>query len=108
MNKKLIEKAQELLRFEGISSTQWKNLSVRIADFAEECIKEERKRIAELLKQFSTVSKDALDIIEREGFVFDHSGGRWEKLAFTFYSSLVGVSADAQHALEDLGDDQTS
>jgi len=29
----LIEKAQELLRFEGVSSTQWKNLSVKIAEF---------------------------------------------------------------------------
>ena len=104
MNKELVEKAYQYI----ISDRPLLSFSETMADFAEECIKEERKRIAELLKQFSTVSKDALDIIEREGFVFDHSGGRWEKLAFTFYSSLVGVSADAQHALEDLGDDQTS
>ena len=72
------EKADEIAGLRNNDAFEW------MADFAEECVKEERKRIAELLKQFSTVSKDALDIIEREGFVFDHSGGRWEKLAFTF------------------------
>jgi len=102
MSDGLRERARAMKRELSRKAVEW----TRHKDF--ECIKEERKRIAELLKQFSTVSKDALDIIEREGFVFDHSGGRWEKLAFTFYSSLVGVSADAQHALEDLGDDQTS
>jgi len=69
MNKELIEKAQELLRFEGISSTQWKNLSVRIADFAEDCIKEERKRIADALESqyggepSSTLQTDILNTV---------------------------------------------
>jgi hypothetical protein len=56
----------------------------------------------EFLKYVAGQSKEALAIIQREGFVFDHSGGRWEKLAFTLYSDLVAISTDARHRLEEI------
>ena len=56
----------------------------------------------EFLKYVAGQSKEALAIIEREGFVFDHSVGRWEKLAFTLYSDLVAISSEARHQLEEI------
>jgi hypothetical protein len=37
----------------------------------------------------------AKDIIERENFVFDNLGNRWQKLAFTFYTTLVMMAEAA-------------
>lgn len=68
-------------------------------------LKAENARMRTLLERFTHVNKQALDIIKREGFVFDHSGGRWEKLAFTFYSDLVAIATDARHVLEQEKED---
>lgn len=37
----------------------------------------------------------ALEIIKREGFIFDGSGGKWEKLAFSFYTDLCNIDSRA-------------
>lgn len=54
----------------------------------------------EVMKTASTASRRQLEIIQREGFVFDGSGDRWEKLAFTLYSALVETSTDAAEWLK--------
>lgn len=38
---------------------------------------------------------EMIAMFEREGFVFDGSGGRWEKLAFTLYSHMVDTADKA-------------
>jgi len=43
----------------------------------------------------------ALGIIKKEDFVFDGSGGRWEKLAFTFYSNLCEIDSRACQMFKD-------
>ena len=65
-------------------------------------LKAELANQREFLEYVAGQSKAALAIIQREGFVFDHSGGRWEKLAFTLYSDLVAISTDARHRLEEM------
>ncbi len=56
----------------------------------------------DVLNDIDPVSKQALEIITTQGFVFNKEGGQWEKLAFTFYNILVGASADARHALQNI------
>lgn len=53
----------------------------------------------------------ALHTIRKEGFVFDGKGGdksvdQWEKLAFTFYTSLVTLGEQAKTILieAEIGD----
>jgi hypothetical protein len=46
----------------------------------------------------------ALAMIEKQKFVFDGTGGRWEKLAFTLYTDICEMSAHAEMVLE--GEDE--
>lgn len=43
--------------------------------------------------------KEALDMMEREGFVFDNLDDRWQKLAFTLYTTIVDASGKAEAVL---------
>lgn len=52
------------------------------------------------LFEFSKAAPEALAKIQKHGFVFDGSGGRWEKLAFTLYSSLVEISFQSEMLIE--------
>lgn len=61
----------------------------------------ENERLRAALQNIEPESKKALAIIEREGFIFDGSGDRWEKLAFTLYSALVMASVWARQSLEE-------
>lgn len=54
--------------------------------------------LAELCQQKQA---EALAIIRREGFIFDGSGGRWEKLAFTFYTKLVSLASASESYVSD-------
>lgn len=47
------------------------------------------------LEAVETSQPEALKMIQREGFVFDGSGGRWERLALSLYSRLVELSHEA-------------
>ena len=38
----------------------------------------------------------ALSVIKKEGFVFDGSGGKWERLAFSFYADLCELESKAR------------
>ena len=51
------------------------------------------------LEATARASRQTLDIIQKENFVFDGSGDRWEKLAFTIYTELTQASTDAKDAL---------
>jgi len=44
---------------------------------------------------------EALEMIERAGFIFDKSGGSWEKLAFTLYSDLCEINLKARQLFEE-------
>ena len=41
-------------------------------------------------------------MMERNGFVIDNLDDRWQKLAFTLYSEIVGLSTQAEQILEYL------
>lgn len=41
-------------------------------------------------------------MMERNGFVIDNLDDRWQKLAFTLYTAIVGLSTEAEHILEYL------
>lgn len=64
------------------------------------------------LIKLASGSKDALDIITKHGFVFKtdltrkdlNEAERWEKLAFSLYSEIVGHSTLAEHALEEIAE----
>lgn len=51
------------------------------------------------IARLSGIAKSMLSMIERENFIFDGSGGRWEKLAFTLYSEIVQMSFDLSSLL---------
>ncbi len=55
--------------------------------------------LTEALEATARASRQTLDIIQKENFVFDGSGDRWEKLAFTIYTELTQASTDAKDAL---------
>ena len=56
-----------------------------------------------IIRPASEESRKQLAIIEQEHFVFDNLEDRWQKLAFTLYSTLVGISGDAKKWLEENG-----
>jgi len=45
-------------------------------------------------------------MMKRNGFVIDNLNDRWQKLAFTLYSEIVGLSTQAEHILEYLEEEQ--
>lgn len=63
-------------------------------------LRAERDAAVEALKRIEPASHYILDIIKKENFVFDGSGGRWEKLAMTIYADLVSASTEARMVLE--------
>ena len=56
-------------------------------------------RLVEALESTANASRQTLDIIKRERFVFDDLTDRWQKLAFTIYTELTQASTDAKNAL---------
>jgi hypothetical protein len=59
-------------------------------------------RLVEALESTANASRQTLDIIKRENFVFDDLTDRWQKLAFTVYTELTQASTDAKNALAEL------
>jgi hypothetical protein len=59
-----------------------------------------RKELIEALKQCQQFQPDALDKCRKHKFVFRGKGGRWEKLAFTFYSNLCEINSICRNVLE--------
>ena len=53
-NRAMVEAAEDILRMEQISSTQWRVLSVKMVDFAALAVAAERTRIAGELDAIST------------------------------------------------------
>ena len=44
-------------------------------------------------------------MMEQNGFVIDNLDNRWQKLAFTLYTDILGLSTQAEHILEYLEED---
>lgn len=44
--------------------------------------------------------------LRHNGFVFDGSGGQWEKLAFTFYTDIAELSMEAHNVLAEDNPDK--
>ena len=53
----------------------------------------------EVCDEVSKTPKEAVAIMEREGFVIDNLTNPWQKLAFTFYSMLVDNASKAEAAI---------
>ena len=57
------------------------------------------ERYKKALEDFEKAQQEILAIIRRENFVFDNTGGRWEKLAFSLYTEICSISSIAKQAL---------
>jgi len=55
--------------------------------------------LVEACEDVAKVPKEALDLIQRHGYVFDNNGGSWEKLAFTLYNMLIECGQETHAAL---------
>lgn len=55
-----------------------------------------RDDMLEALESIKDLPGKCLAMFEREGFVFDGCGGKWEKLAFTLYSDIVSNAIQAK------------
>jgi hypothetical protein len=53
----------------------------------------------EVLEVVEDSPSAALAMIQGEGFTFDGSGGRWEKLAFSLYTHIVDLGEKARAAI---------
>ena len=67
---------------------------------AEELLDDMAELIIKFLKKAEGKPSKALKIMGREGFVIDNLNDRWQKLVFTLYSELVGLSTEATDILE--------
>jgi len=65
----------------------------------------QRDGLAEIARFAMDELDRAKDTIRREGFVFDGSGGHWEKLAFSFYTDLAETHYRAQSALDAIAEE---
>jgi len=54
-----------------------------------------------------SIQPQALEYIKNEDYVFDDSGGKWEKLAFLLYTNLCEIELKARQLLEDDDDYDT-
>lgn len=56
-------------------------------------------KLVKALKQCRGFQANALEIIRKHKFIFRGKGGRWEKLAFTFYTDLCEIHRICENAL---------
>lgn len=61
--------------------------------------KAQRDELLAALKEVKNAPRDMLDMMNREGIVFDGTGGKWEKLALTLYSQIVATAKIAKDAI---------
>jgi hypothetical protein len=57
--------------------------------------------MTQALFEFSKAAPEALEKIKKHGFVFDNTeGDRWQKLAFSLYSTLVEITFQSETLIE--------
>ena len=62
---------------------------------------QQNKALADELREVVYMPREALTICRKRRFVFDKRGGRWEKLAFTFYCLMVERAQSAERILNE-------
>lgn len=55
--------------------------------------------LLEVAEKVRDKPKEALKIMEKNGFVIDNLEDRWQKLAFTFYTIIVESAISAEEAI---------
>lgn len=60
------------------------------------------EELENLAKWAQTLQPEALAIMRREGFVLDDLNDRWQKLAFTLYSSLCELESKSRYLFEEV------
>ena len=65
---------------------------------------DEAAELADVAMAVSKRPDECKRMFEREGFIFDGTGGRWEKLALSLYTMLVIDCEAATEALRKAGD----
>lgn len=76
-------------------------LSIRVDELEQE-VERLRELVGDLvttLEIAETRPEEAIDICRKEGFVFDGEQGRWQKLAFTFYTALASDAGNASRSI---------
>jgi hypothetical protein len=63
--------------------------------------KGEIEKYRNILREISHFQPKCLDICRKHKFIFSGKDGRWEKLAFTFYSEICEINSIAKNALWD-------
>ena len=62
-----------------------------------------------MVVRFLEIVKDKVEqeklMMEQNGFVIDNLDDRWQKLAFTLYTEILGLSTQAEQILEYLEGD---
>ena len=59
-----------------------------------------KEDLKQALEKCRTFQPRALEICRKRGFVFRGKGGKWEKLAFTFYTDLCEIENLCRNALQ--------
>jgi hypothetical protein len=60
--------------------------------------------LIQFVRYVQTRQPAALDYFRRNGFVFDNSGGRWEKLAFSLYSDLCELELKVRQMFDEINE----
>lgn len=58
-------------------------------------------RLEKAVKRCERFQPEAVNLLRKNGFVFAGKGGKWEKLAFTFYTDLCEINSICREALSD-------
>ncbi len=64
--------------------------------------KKEQEVVTEFLEKAKGQIGKEIEIIKRNGFIFDNLDDRWQKLAFTLYTDILSLATEAGHILEYL------
>jgi len=68
--------------------------------------KEQEATVARFLEMVKRKIEQEKLMMEQNGFVIDNLNDRWQKLAFTLYTDILGLSTQAELILEYLEEDK--
>lgn len=85
---------------DSIPKTNWK-YKYEDAQGIIESLQSQLAAAQEALKRCEAKQAEALEVCRKHNFVFKGKGGRWEKLALTFYTDLCEVYLIAHAALRE-------